>query len=429
MRASVGLSDSCRAGARKFWARAAADGKTLAIDSFCEIALPHIARNFRAPPGPALARSLLVDIATAPCLYAPVAADAPLALYGAGNFGSMAREFLKAVDQDLAFVVDRNARDLAQQPEWAGTRLLEPGNVPDAAKREVRLAVTIVALPYAPLERSLADAGFQNIVPFYDLSESFRSRHPLSNGWFAAPLSAEDCDNTADVLARWDDDISRAHHLQFLAWRRLREEWSFDQAPLPDRQRFFIPEVTSVLHGDEILIDAGAYDGVVTRTFIEESKGAYRQVVAIEPDPQNRARLIASINGNGRVTVCDCALAQHEGEAQFHAGLGYASQLAATGQMKVATRPLDALSVEPTFVKLHLEGGELAALKGARRTLLVHRPIIAATVYHNADGIWRTPRWLMETLPDYRFLFRAHSWCGTGTVVYAIPRERVRRAA
>src|ERR1041385_6528473 len=102
MRASVGLSDSCRAGARKFWARAAADGKTLAIDSFCEIALPHIARNFRAPPGPALARSLVVDIATAPCLYAPVAADAPLALYGAGNFGSMAREFLKAVDQDLA---------------------------------------------------------------------------------------------------------------------------------------------------------------------------------------------------------------------------------------------------------------------------------------------------------------------------------------
>ncbi len=27
----------------------------------------------------------------------------------------------------------------------------------------------------------------------------------------------------------------------------------------------------------------------------------------------------------------------------------------------------------------------------------------------------------METLPDYRFLFRAHSWCGTGAVVYAIP--------
>lgn len=391
--------------------------------------MPHKARTFRAPPEPALAQSLLDEIAIAPCPYAPVAADAPLALYGAGNFGSMARDFLKAVDQDLAFVVDRNARDLARHPEWAGTRLLEPGNVPEAAKRGVRLAVTIVALPYVPLEQSLSDAGFKDIVPFYDLAENFRHLHPLSNGWFAPPLSAADRGNTADVLARWDDDVSRAHHLQFLAWRRLREEWSFDRAPQPDGHRFFVPEVVSVLRGDEILVDAGAYDGIVTRTFIEECKGAYRQVVAIEPDPQNRARLIASINRNSRVTAYDCALAEHDGEAQFHAGLGYASQLATTGQLKVATRPLDALGVEPTFVKLHLEGGELAALKGARRTLLTHRPIIAATVYHNADGIWRTPLWLMETLPDYRFLFRAHSWCGTGAVVYAIPRERIRRAA
>ena len=75
-------------------------------------------------------------------------------------------------------------------------------------------------------------------------------------------------------------------------------------------------------------------------------------------------------------------------------------------------------------MKLHLEGAELAALQGARKTLLANRPIVAATVYHNADGIWKTPLWLMETLPDYRFLFRAHSWCGTGAVVYAIPKAR-----
>ena len=88
-------------------------------------------------------------------------------------------------------------------------------------------------------------------------------------------------------------------------------------------------------------------------------------------------------------------------------------------------RRLDTLGLAPTFIKRHLEGGELPALKGARETLAKHRPLVVATVYHNDDGIWRTPSWLMETLPDYRFLFRAHSWCGTGAVVYALPRERV----
>ena len=110
--------------------------------------------------------------------------------------------------------------------------------------------------------------------------------------------------------------------------------------------------------------------------------------------------------------------------APFHDGLDYASQLSDTGRMRVTTRPLDALGLSPSFIKLHLEGAELAALKGARQTLLSSRPVVAATVYHNADGIWRTPLWLMETLPDYQFLFRAHSWCGTGAVIYAIPDER-----
>jgi hypothetical protein len=124
------------------------------------------------------------------------------------------------------------------------------------------------------------------------------------------------------------------------------------------------------------------------------------------------------------VSVLDCALADREGEALFHDGLGYASQLSDTGQTRVRIRPIDALGLAPTFVKLHLEGGELGALKGGKQTLLACRPIVAATVYHNADGIWRTPLWLMETLPDYRFLLRLDSWCGTGAVVYAIPNER-----
>jgi len=98
--------------------------------------------------------------------------------------------------------------------------------------------------------------------------------------------------------------------------------------------------------------------------------------------------------------------------------------LSDTGHVRVAVRPLDGIRLTPTFVKLHLEGAELLALAGARETLLSSRPIIATTVYHNADGIWRTALWLMETLPDYRFMFRLDSWCGTGALIYAIPNER-----
>jgi len=390
--------------------------------------LPHKARSFNAPPNAAQAASLLTELATAPCSYSAVSADKPLALYGAGNLGRLARDFLKTVGQDFGLAIDRNARDLAREPDWSGVRLLHPDKVTEAEKNNVRLAVSVVTSPYAPLENSLLDRGFKDVVPFYDVAESFRHLHPLSNGWFAGPLAAQDRVNTAGVLARWDDDISRAHHLQFLAWRRLREEWTFETASVSPCSRFFIPEVAAVLRGDEIFLDGGAHRGSVIEALLQQTKGAFRQIVAIEPDPLNRTRLEDTLHNvaprHARVTVCDFALAEGEDEALFHSGLDYASQLSPTGRMRVRTRPLDSLGVFPTFIKLHLEGAELAALKGAKRTLLEARPLIAATVYHNDDGIWRTASWLMETLAGYRFLFRNHSWCGTGAVIYAIPQER-----
>jgi FkbM family methyltransferase len=193
----------------------------------------------------------------------------------------------------------------------------------------------------------------------------------LSNGWFAPQFSQEDQRRTVEVLSRWNDDKSRAHHLQFLAWRRLREEWSFELAPLLPSDRYFIPEVTSVLRSDEVLIDAGAHHGHVTKAFVQKTSGAFGAIVAIEPDPSNRALLQDNLKSwlpdDPRVTVYDFALADVEGEALFRADLGYASQLSDTGHVRVGVRCLDGVRLSPTFVKLHLEGAELLALTGARR--------------------------------------------------------------
>lgn len=389
--------------------------------------LPYLARHFDAPPGAPRAEALLADLTEAPCPAAPVALDRPLALYGAGNLGRLARDYLRAVGHDFTIAVDRAADRLSSDPQWAGVNVLAPDVVPNDLRRDVRLAVSVVTTPYVPLAQSLEAGGYADVVPFYDVAESFRHLHPLSNGWFAPPLTAQDRDNAAAVLTRWDDDVSRAHHLQFMAWRRLRQEWSFDGAPVANDNRFFIPEVRGMLRSDEVFVDAGAHQGEVTLAFAKTA-GGFRQVIAIEPDPVSHARLVDNLNTRlaaGRsVAVYDCALSDEEGEARFHGGLDYCSQLSSTGRMRVMRRRLDTLGLAPTFIKLHLEGGELPALMGARETLRKHRPVVVATVYHNDDGIWRTPWWLMDTLPDYRFLFRAHSWCGTGAVIYAIPHER-----
>ena len=393
----------------------------------------HVARHFDALPTMARSLDLLDGITHAVPVLPPIVRDMPLALYGAGNLGRMARDFLKGVWLDFDFVFDRNTATLKESPDWQGMTLYHPDEVPEALKGSHLLLVSVVLAPYVPIESALLAGGFAHVMPFYDFTENFRSIHPLSNGWFAADFDDNDRAMARHVLEGWGDDVSRAHYLAFLAWRRLRQEWTFETAPVTIDDRFFIPEILSVVTDQEVFVDGGAHHGSVTRKFSDLVRGRWKRVVAIEPDQANSEILLATIDAHwpdstgSRPDVLGCVLGASTGTAAFHNGLGYASQVSPTGRDAVQMQSIDHLGLQPTFIKLHLEGFELEALKGARQTLLKDRPIIVATVYHNDDGIWRTPLWLMKTLPDYRFLFRLHSYCGTSAVIYAIPVERIRR--
>ena len=57
---------------------------------------------------------------------------------------------------------------------------------------------------------------------------------------------------------------------------------------MPGSNRFFVPEVADVLGPAEVFIDAGAHHGSVIEAFIMRTKGAFKQIVAIEPDPSNQ---------------------------------------------------------------------------------------------------------------------------------------------
>jgi hypothetical protein len=77
--------------------------------------------------------------------------DRPLALYGAGDLGQLARKFLISLGHDFTMVVDRNAEMLAQEPAWSGVQLVHPDEVSETAKHDTRLAISIVTSCYVSL--------------------------------------------------------------------------------------------------------------------------------------------------------------------------------------------------------------------------------------------------------------------------------------
>ena len=110
--------------------------------------LLHRARSFDLLPDRSDAVALLAELATTPCAFAPVLADRPLALYGAGNLGRLARDFLKIAGLEFAFIVDRNAARLANDPQWSDVRPLHPDAVTpsDKARRAPRRQHRHIAL-------------------------------------------------------------------------------------------------------------------------------------------------------------------------------------------------------------------------------------------------------------------------------------------
>jgi FkbM family methyltransferase len=105
--------------------------------------------------------------------------------------------------------------------------------------------------------------------------------------------------------------------------------------------------------------------------------------IAFEPLPELADRLRVRFPG---VEVRCAALADRDGEATFHRRLDADSRSGLHplgGPAETLTVPLETLDgvlgdgYVPDFVKIDVEGAELAVLEGALATLVRHRPVVA----------------------------------------------------
>jgi FkbM family methyltransferase len=71
------------------------------------------------------------------------------------------------------------------------------------------------------------------------------------------------------------------------------------------------------------------------------------------------------------------------------------------------------------FFKLDIEGSELAALRGARGTLLRDRPKLALSVYHKPNDYFEIAKFVTELGCGYRLFLEHHTIYGEETVLYA----------
>lgn len=132
-------------------------------------------------------------------------------------------------------------------------------------------------------------------------------------------------------------------------------------------------------------LDVGANIGLSSLCMLDIFPQA--NVVAFEPSKENFAILSQNIALNGleaRVRVEELAVGDREGELGFDFNPDFAAgsriSADATGSYKVKVVTLDGYLQNAgerlDFIKIDVEGHEIAALHGARQTLAKHKPVV-----------------------------------------------------
>jgi FkbM family methyltransferase len=361
-------------------------------------------------------------------LFDRAAGDAKdrIVLCGAGTLGRRTLRALRSVGCEPLAMVDNKPQ--LWRTEVEGLGVLPPQ---EAVARYGGSAVFVVTIfNHAAVRRQLAEMGCPLVVSFPSLfwkhGGAFLPYYSL--GGLERVFAEREA--IAAALDLWDDELSRDYYLSQLRWRMKLD--SDDLPPPCPAQDVYFPDDLLRPRDDEAFVDCGAFDGDSVRAFIARRDGRFREIVAMEPDPRNFARLTDFVQGcdaatRRRIVLLRLAAASYNGRLPFEAQGDVSSSAAAVGSPTVPCARLDDLLAgrSPTFIKMDVEGAEIDALEGARGIVAAHRPVLAVCAYHEPSDLWRIPRAIKALDGGYRLFLRRYAEDCWEIVCYAVPQERL----
>ena len=355
-----------------------------------------------------------------------------LVLFGAGNLGRKVLQCLRSIGVEPLAFADNSPSKWGSQVD--GVPVLSPK---DAAAQYGGSALFLIAIwslghYYRDSRTQLESMGCAYVDSTAFLRWKFADQLLPD---FCQDLPHKLYEQAADVrkaASLWADDASRQEYLNHVRWRALGDQNALGP---PVKEESYFLESLYRIEDREVFVDCGAYTGDTAEQVIRRNP-AFSRIVAIEADPQNFDRLTKWIGTldtpvASRISALNVAVGAKRGKLRFQAGGGEGAKLAADGNVVVECIPIDELApaAGSTFIKMDIEGAELDALAGARRSIQKNRPILSICVYHKQDDLWRIPLFIDTLVEDYRFFLRAHDVDGWQLVCYAVPANRLCSAA
>ncbi len=161
---------------------------------------------------------------------------------------------------------------------------------------------------------------------------------------------------------------------------------------------------------------AGPGGKVASFEFLPVNLGIYRRNIGLNPELA------------GRIRLYEHPVWSESGQEMFVSAAGPGTRVLLQTDdphaLKVETLKIDDLICRGDlpridFIKMDIEGAEMAALKGAESVLRRFKPKLAITVYHDFRDFWTIPQFLDGLGLGYRFHLRHFTIHAEETVLFA----------
>lgn len=185
-------------------------------------------------------------------------------------------------------------------------------------------------------------------------------------------------------------------------------------------EQYFEPFLA--LKPGEVFVDGGGYDGFTTLEFVKRCP-KYGAVHFFEPSNGNITLAKNNLTSIRNIVYHNVGLFDAKTRLQFDAGQGSGSRISEAGSEVVAMDTLDdTVSEKVSFIKLDLEGAEIAALRGMSRHLKEDHPKLAVAVYHDPSHFRQIPKIILGIRDDYKVYLRHYTESWTETIMFFIPK-------
>ncbi|CAM4092731.1 FkbM family methyltransferase [Bacillus manliponensis] len=176
------------------------------------------------------------------------------------------------------------------------------------------------------------------------------------------------------------------------------------------------------LSNKEVFIDGGAYTGDTVEEFLKQTKGNFKKIYSFEPEESKHKEFLKKFSPLKNIKLIPYGLWKKNDVLRFNSKDDASSSVNKNGNIEIPVVSIDEyLDGKPaTFIKMDIEGAELMALKGAKKTIKKYKPKLAICVYHKPLDLVQIPLFLKELVPDYRIYLRHYNINHCETVCYAI---------